>query len=184
LPQSGRCCRVSGTFGLAAWSRVLRHSRAHAELHRSTAGARVRPRRYAIGRLADGVMAWLPQPKTKCDDDIAVQDRNSINDSHSQHGPLRYRMRSRRRALPCPMNRTRFYIVSLTGGHDDVVMGLMFSDRHGSDFVKIVYTCAACRATVGAAASFGLDGSDVVGATCGIPRGAGYRVAALTERSP
>jgi hypothetical protein len=82
------------------------------------------------------------------------------------------------------MNRTRFYIVSLTGGHDDVVMGLRLSDRHGSDFVKIVYTCAVCRATVGAGASFGLDGSDVVGATCGIPRGAGYRVSASTERSP
>jgi hypothetical protein len=27
------------------------------------------------------------------------------------------------------MNHTRFHVVSLTGDHDDVVMGLMFSDR-------------------------------------------------------
>jgi hypothetical protein len=36
------------------------------------------------------------------------------------------------------MNHTRFYVVSLTGDRDDVVMGLMFSDRRGGDFVKIV----------------------------------------------
>jgi hypothetical protein len=82
------------------------------------------------------------------------------------------------------MNRTRLYIVSLTGEHDDVITGLMFGDRHGSDFVKIVYTRAACRATVGAAASFGLDGSDVMAPLAESLRGAGYRVAAFTEGSP
>ena len=81
------------------------------------------------------------------------------------------------------MNHTRFYIVSLTGNRDDVVMVLMLIAA-GSDFVKIVCTCAGRRATVGAAASFGLDGSDIMAHLRNRFGGAGHRFAALTGRSP
>ena len=71
------------------------------------------------------------------------------------------------------MNHTRFCIVLLAGNRDDGVMPLMFVNRRGESFVKIVCTCADRRSTAGAAASFGLDGSDVMDVTRRIASGSG-----------
>ena len=43
----------------------------------------------------------------------------------------------------------------------------------GSESVTIICSCADRRSTAGAAASVGLDGSDVMGVTCGIASGRG-----------
>jgi hypothetical protein len=83
------------------------------------------------------------------------------------------------------MNHTRFYIVSLTGDHDDVVMGLTFGDRRGERLCRSFTRAPPAAPMLVLLPPYGLDGSDVMGATCGESlRGAWYRAAAPKEGSP